>query len=375
MLILKGKSIRKFDDCIGIITRKKLGLFNRKDYIYVSDRIDITSVGYLGVLSSKPIKKCFYMPDGIENIENIDILQDGDIVNINSDGLITILWQKNSFQNLLFLTESCNCRCLMCPQPPKKHDENLVKIANRVLDLIKIYDVSDICISGGEPTLLKDKFIHILRRCVTEYANANINILTNGKVFENKLFTEKVSSVASNNVMFCVSLHSNIPEVHDKIVGAKGSFIKTINGIYNLAQYGKAIEIRIVVNKLNYNSLSRIAEYLSNYIPFCVHYVFMGMEVHGIAIDNFEEINAYPYEYRNELREAVLLMYQKGLPVSVYNVPLCMIDYSIRRFAERSISEWKNMYLTQCESCTKKNNCCGFFETSKHLALDFIRPL
>lgn len=84
-----------------------------------------------------------------------------------------------------------------------------------------------------------------------------------------------------------------------------------------------------------------MAEHLYNYLPFCVHYVFMGMEVQGYARNNFDEINAYPHEYRSQLSNAVLSMARKGLSVSVYNIPLCMCDRKIWPYAKQSISTWK----------------------------------
>ena len=98
-----------------------------------------------------------------------------------------------------------------------------------------------------------DKFLHILRRCVIEHPEAQVDILTNGKLFSKKNYANIVSSIVSDDVVFCVSLHSDVAEVHDRIVGKKGSFIQTVNGIYNLAENNCSIEIRIVINKLNYS--------------------------------------------------------------------------------------------------------------------------
>lgn len=375
MLSLEGNATSKFDSFIGIVTRESKSLFNRKDFVLVSNKIGVNSVGYLGAISSAKVKNHFYIPDCVCEVDNIEVLQEGDLVSVNSDGKIQVVWTKGSVQNVLFLTEACNCKCLMCPQPPKKHDPKLVEKAERILDLIYGQPISDICISGGEPSVLKDKFLHILKRCVTEHPEAQVDILTNGKLFAKNDYADIVSSIATDDVLFCVSLHSDVAEVHDRIVGKSGSFAQTVNGIYNLAENNCSIEIRIVINKLNYKDLPRIALHLSSYFPFCVHYAFMGMEVHGLATNNFDVINAFPSDYLDSLRDAIVIMNRRGLNVSVYNVPLCMCHKDIWEFAKKSISDWKNIYRSECAQCSLKQCCCGFFGTSSKLPIKYIKPI
>lgn len=377
MLSFKGKATCSFEPFIGKITHQNIKLFDRRDYILISDNIGLNSIGYLGAITTLKVKDHFYIPYCISEVDDNDINQihDGDIVEIDSNGKITVLWTNNSYQNVLFLTESCNCKCLMCPQPPKKHDPKLINKANRILDLIYSNNISDICISGGEPTILKEKFIHILKRCTTEHPESHIEILTNGKLFSDKEYADAISEIVNDNVTFCVSLHSDISEIHDTIVNKEGSFIQTINGIYNLAINNCSIEIRIVINKFNYKDLARIALHLANYIPFCVHYTFMGMEIHGLAVNNFDRINIFPNEYIDYLKEAVLLMKRRGLNTSIYNIPLCMCHKDIWPFAKKSISEWKNIHKPECNQCSVINECCGFFGTSSILPIKFIKPV
>ena len=192
MLSLKGTPTNKFKSLIGIITHKQRRLFERKDYILVSKHIGFNTIGYIGAITNSQVLDHFYLPDCICNVTNIDKLHSGDIVCMSPEGKISVLWTKGSSQNVLFLTESCNCKCLMCPQPPKKHDPALVTTAERILDLIKGEKQSNICISGGEPTILKDSFIKILNRCIQEHPESQIDILTNGKLLANKEYTYQV---------------------------------------------------------------------------------------------------------------------------------------------------------------------------------------
>ena len=315
-----------------------------------------------------------FQPDGITNAD-ISQIRDDDILCLSEDGTISVVWETESSQNAFFLTEACDCRCLMCPQPPKLHDPKTFAEAERILSLLAGRRLETICITGGEPTLLGDGFLSFLRRCGTEHPEAQINVLTNGKRFADIDFAKAVSEVASPKTFFCVSLHGDIPSLHDRIVGSAGSFEATEEGIYNMARWGLKIEMRHVVTRLNFSRLPHFARHVYDYFPFCSHYAIMAMEIHGCAVVNMDEIGIDPSGYRRELAEAVLEMDRRGLPVSIYNVPLCLCDEKIRCFARQSISAWKNIYLPQCKECSQREKCAGFFSTSSVLPVEHIHPI
>lgn len=200
-------------------------------------------------------------------------------------------------------------------------------------------------------------------------------ILTNAKKFSDRDFAKTVVENINSNVVFCISLHSEVDSLHDEIVGVRGSWEKTQHGIYNLAELGAQIEIRHVITKLNYRHICSFAEHMYNYMPFCVHYAFMGLEVHGNAWKHVDDVYVSPNVYKVYLKKAVLDMHRKGLPVSIYNIPLCLCDADVHKFAQKSISGWKNIFLEQCDSCEGKDGCAGFFSTSSILPLKDIKPL
>ncbi|MDR2574091.1 MAG: His-Xaa-Ser system radical SAM maturase HxsC [Desulfovibrio sp.] len=333
-------------------------------------------MGYLAVLSTTPPKDSLFLPHMIGGIcaEDTACIRHGSIASVSGTGEVLILWESGSQQNSLLLTEACNCRCVMCPQPPNKHDPALFATATRVLDLLKGKPLENICITGGEPTLFADNFINILRRCHAEHPGAQVSILTNAKKCSDGEFIKKLSTLPRGNDTFCVSLHSDIPEIHDEIVGAKGSYDETQAGIYSLAQYRFPIEIRHVVMKQNYSRLKEFSEYLYRYFPFCAHYAFMSMEIHGVADVNATSVYIDPADYQQNLRSAILALSKRGLHVSVYNTPLCLCHKDIRAFSRQSISSWKNTFLEQCDGCEEKESCCGFFSTSA-LQSNHISPI
>jgi hypothetical protein len=90
----------------------------------------------------------------------------------------------------------------------------------------------------------------------------------------------------------------------------------------------------------------------------------MGMEIIGLARDNYETVWIDPHEYRDEISKAVRVLSRADMNVSIYNVPLCLTEKKSWSFARQSISGWKNDYLPICEGCSVKSKCCGIFTTS-----------
>jgi His-Xaa-Ser system radical SAM maturase HxsC len=366
MLNISGRASSGFQPIIGEITRCRLPFHKRHDRVLITDSPDGQCLGYLALISASPPKDRFFLPHMVGDIhpDQLARLKDGDIVHLSGDGETLVLWERDSRQNGLFLTRSCDCRCQMCPQPPQKHDPALTAAALRTMDLLRGKTVENICITGGEPTLQPDDFLNVLRRCCQEHPESRIDVLTNGKNLADPGFAKQVAALNNGRIVFCVSFHSDIASIHDKIVNCPGSGAETQAGIYNLARYGIPVEIRHVIMKRNYIRLSEFAEYIYRYFPFCIHYAFMSLEIHGLASKNLDSVYIDPYDYQDELRKAVLTLHRRGLNVSVYNTPLCLCHADIRCFSRKSISSWKNVLLEECSSCSVKDDCCGFFSTS-----------
>ena len=243
-----------------------------------------------------------------------------------------------------------------------------------VLELIRGRSISDYCITGGEPTLAGKAFFDILRRSAREHPEALISVLTNGRLFSDRAFVRRLAGIPAENVLFCVSLHSELDAVHDAMTGVRGSCAQTQQGIYNLAGYGFFVEIRTVISQYNCRYLAEFAEHLGNYFPFCAHVAFMGLELHGHAETNRDRVEVSPEAYAPCVKDAVLTLVRRGIPVSLYNIPLCLCPAEVRGYARRSISDWKNIYLPRCRSCALREECCGFFSTSSALPETFIKP-
>ncbi len=271
-----------------------------------------------------------------------------------------------SNDNTLFVTSQCNNRCLMCCQPPTLLGDIDSLFAKNV-ELIKSApkELKTIGISGGEPALLGSKLIDLIAIIRRELPTTQIHLLTNGRAFADKKYASEVYNAAEGNIIVGVPLHSDYEVDHDKIAGAKGAFRETMYGLYNLSTIGATIELRIVVNRMNYTRLPHISEFIFKNLPFVSWVAFMGMEHTGYAIKHFDKVWIEPQEYNQQLDEAVHILDSWGIEAAIYNIPLCLLSHHSHIFAERSISDWKVNYAEQCNCCVKKESCCGLFSTSK----------
>lgn len=277
-------------------------------------------------------------------------------------------FEIDSNSNVLFVTNQCNNHCIMCCQPPQQ-DNDFNFFYNQNVKLIKSApkETKVVCITGGEPTLAGNYFFDLVSLVRSELPSTDIHILSNGRAFINNDFTHQLKVAGGDNVFVGVPLHSDYFRDHDIIAGAKGAFNETMLGLYNLADEGIPIELRVVVNKLNYNRLYQLAEYIFKNLYFVSWVAFMGMEDTGWATKNAGTIWIEPVEYISKLCDAVGLLAEYGIPVSIYNIPLCLLPLGFHKFASQSISDWKTKYLDICNDCSVKGQCGGLFSTSKKI--------
>ncbi|HOI74792.1 MAG TPA: His-Xaa-Ser system radical SAM maturase HxsC [Syntrophales bacterium] len=303
---------------------------------------------------------CIYGIDG----SDLRKLQDGDVVLLEPNGSINMLYEIHAYDNALLATERCNCRCIMCPQPPRSDKPGLQELNMKLIKLMDRKNTRSLCITGGEPTLLDAGFIRLVEECKERLPDTPLAVLTNGKNFQEFEFTKGVVNVGHPDITFCIALYADEDNLHDDIVGVPGSFYQTIKGITNLARFNQKIEIRNVISALNYKRLRQSSEFIYRNFPFSVHVALMGMEITGRALENISQVWIDPIDYISDLREAVKVLARAGMNVSIYNLPLCLLPKELWRYSRRSISSWKNKYISECNSCKERDNCAGFFGTS-----------
>ena len=233
----------------------------------------------------------------------------------------------------------------------------------------------EIGITGGEPTLLGADLFKLIRAVKQHLPNTSLHVLSNGRKFGEIPFAQHLSEIHHPDLMLGIPLYADYSQLHDFIVQADNAFDETLQGILNLKTFRQKVEIRVVILRQNYGRLPQIAEFIARNLLFADHVALMGMELMGFAKTNLETLWIDPYDYRNELEEAVRILDWYGIHVSIYNLPLCLINESVRNFAVKSISDWKNEYMPECAGCFQIQDCCGFFSSSSLRHSSHIAPI
>jgi His-Xaa-Ser system radical SAM maturase HxsC len=306
----------------------------------------------------------------------LDYLKEHDVIKFQpADYGINVLYRHEANSNSFLVTERCNSFCIMCSQPPRDiNDHYLVDDMLEALPLIHP-ETHEIGITGGEPTLWGDDFIKMIQASKAHLPRTSLHILSNGRNFKNLDLVIKVAGVKHHDLMIGIPLYADYSQLHDYIVQADGAFDDTIRGILNLKRCRVPVEIRVVIHRENYRRLPHLAQFITRNLLFVDHVALMGLEIRGFAKSNLDTIWIDPYDYRNELGKAADTLAHSRMRVSIYNHPLCVIPEPTRQFAVKSISDWKNDFLNECQNCNSRQECGGFFSSNLTKTSDHIKAL
>lgn len=349
----------------------------RGDYVLIVNGVDsnVDWHGYAGILTEKSPELDKISIPWIGDLDDMEIFKQGYIISIEPSGFINVIFRPESRNNILFATGRCNNNCIMCPQPPTNSDDtNLIESHLRFINLLDS-ELERLCITGGEPTLLGEGLITILKKASLCLPSTELYILTNGRKFTDENYVKKISTIPKINLLCAVPIYSDVAPLHDYVVQAKGAFAETIKGLYNLARYKIPVEIRIVLHKQTIPRLLHIAEFIYRNFPFVNHVALMGLENMGYVKNNWELLWIDPIDYQSELEDAVRFLHYRQIAVSIFNLQLCILKPNLHPFARKSISDFKNIFLEQCKGCAFKDNCAGLFTSSKNQHSRGIRPL
>jgi sulfatase maturation enzyme AslB (radical SAM superfamily) len=138
----------------------------RSDYMLVvraSDKPD--AKGYRAVITdgSNPHIQERRIP--LVCVDGLTSFCEGDILSVEPDtGTIKFLYEVNSRANVIFVTEKCNCACVMCPQPPGHESESRTEFNCELIRLMAPGPM-ELALTGGEPTLVGQRHFATSRCC------------------------------------------------------------------------------------------------------------------------------------------------------------------------------------------------------------------
>ena len=293
-------------------------------------------------------------------------LGDGDIIALDARSRrLRVLYRHASKHNAFLVTERCNHYCLMCSQPPRRVDDGW--ILDEIAECLELIDPATrtIGFTGGEPLLEWQRFIAMLGTARDRLPKTAIHVLTNGRAFADDAVTSTWAAIGHKRLTAGIPLYSAVDTLHDYVVQARGAFDETVLGILRLKDKGQRVEVRVVLHAVTAPRLQETCTWLARNLPFVDHVALMGLENTGFALANQDLLWLDPVDYQADLARGVDTLRAAGVAVSIYNLPLCVLDRSVWDVAVQSISDWKNGYLPECDGCTARPRCAGFFSSGR----------
>lgn len=257
----------------------------------------------------------------------------------------------------------CNNNCVSCIYD-RRQSHNLgtpfLKEVTKVIDSLDPESDGEnnhITFTGGEPTIRKE-FFQILKYTRKKYPDMYMATVTNGRIFCQEEKAEKLADIVGENYQMGVALYSHKPEIHDEITRVEGSWEETVQGIKNLLSQDIRIELRIIVNKINYKYMEGTARFIKDEIPGVARVTFINMKYTGNAFRNRDKVFVKYKECNPEVEKAVDVLEDEDIEIRMFHFPLCTIDKKYWEFATGvTKQEQELMLLEKCNSCAMKNSC------------------
>lgn len=290
----------------------------------------------------------------------------GDVVLLEPNLSRVSRWIRgDSEHNTLLVTERCDQLCIMCSQPPKKsHIDMFVYMKKACLLAPKNILIG---FSGGEPLLFKAQLFDLLEEVHLLRPDLKFHILTNAQHFTDSDI-ERLRGRAFKDVLWGVPLYASDPATHDQIVGKIGAFELLMTTLPRMALAGLQIELRTVILQQNYDQLADLGRFIVHKLPFISVWALMQLEKIGFAKNGWSKQFVDHSSNLEPLETSIAFGLSRGLDVTLYNIPFCTVSAELRPYLNRSISDWKRAFPHECNGCSAKSVCTGFFEW--HSTLD-----
>ena len=160
----------------------------------------------------------------------------------------------------LALTYRCNNACAHCYNArsrnyPELSTEDWIKI----LDQLWKIGIPHIVFTGGEPTL-RDDLPDLIRHAEQNGQITGIN--TNGRKLKEKVYLQQLIDAGLDHVQ--ITFESHLPEIHDLMVGQKGAWQETLDGLKNVLDSSLYLMTNTTMLTHNQSSIPETLEFLGN---------------------------------------------------------------------------------------------------------------
>lgn len=199
--------------------------------------------------------------------------------------------------------------------------------------------------SGGESTLRPD-FKYLVKAGKAAGFRV-IRLQTNGLKLSDYSYCRELVSAGLTVCKF--TFLSHIPGVHDSLVGAPGSFEKSLKGLKNMTRLQAAAGVNILVNSRNYRALPETLEFFMD--REVSSFVLIYPVYEGNMMGNLKKLSVPLPEAAPFIRKTLELAEKNGLlgEIKALNVPPCLLG----KYADRAAGFYK-YYTVVVEPGEKK---------------------
>lgn len=285
---------------------------------------------------------------------------------------------------LLRLDMRCNQRCFFCnvEDCPSLTTSQALSFLDNISSR-----VSQVSITGGEPTLRDDLF-KIIRYASNLESIDTVAIQTNAT---RCYYEEYVKGLKSSSLdLAFVALHSSDPKISNFLTRSR-LWDKTVDGIKNLLNYEIDVVLNPVINAYNYRGLLDYVKFVSKNFESIKHISFSFVQPVGRAWKNKHVVPRYSEVYPF-LKPA--LDYCSENNIKFFNpycgFPLCyfkgyekqsneFFDYNVKNKLEvDAVNRVKEQKIKskRCRQCVYDKRCNGvWINYSKIHGLSELRPV
>lgn len=301
---------------------------------------------------------------GLDNLTWIfcKFVEEGDVVVAQPHrGEALVLLRESDTHHALFMTNRCNSNCLMCSQPPTPQDNSW--LVEEAIDAIRHLRTPPavLGLTGGEPLLLRSGLRRVIDATQQWQPATQIEVLTNGRLFENPEVCTAVLDGLGSPVRWLVPLYGHADFIHDFVVQTPGAFDETLAGLLELQRRHQPIQLRVVLIEPVLQILPELAGFIGRNLPFVREVALMGCEPIGFALANRSMCEVDLSAWGKTLERASREFRRYEIPHLFMNLPLCSLPAALWPLAQQSISDWKNVYAEECEGCERRSDCTGLF--------------
>ncbi|MEZ4219921.1 MAG: radical SAM protein [Polyangiaceae bacterium] len=278
-------------------------------------------------------------------------------------------------KGLLRLTMACNERCPFCNVPVEDYAQPTPPRESILTEVDAFIAAGEqaLTISGGEPTLYRDRLLEATRRA-REGGILFVEVQTNAVLIDDA-YAAAMRDAGVTSAF--VSLLSDEPELHDRLAGLDGAFARCLGGIDALLAAGIHVTLNPVIAFATQLRVARYIDFVAARLPGVRTISLSAVQPHGRAAKDDSLLPDYALlgpEVRRARQRAqhhgiLLLNPYCGLPLCVgwdddSSTSVEAIEAELRRRAEghapRGVqNQGDKSQAKPCLDCALRPRCGG----------------